>query len=107
MQKAIHEQIDRLKTQDVSNDELKMVKTRARATLVRGLASNSGLAQQLAAAQARYGDWRELFQQVDRIDKVTPQDIRRVAAKTFVEANRDVGIMESTQPATVVTGEKQ
>ena len=107
MQKAIHEQIDRLKTQDVSNDELKMVKTRARATLVRGLASNSGLAQQLAAEQDRYGDWRELFRQVDRIDKVTPLDLRRVAAKTFVEANRDVGIMESTQPATVATGEKQ
>ena len=106
MQAAIHEEIERLKTQDVSDEELKMVKTRARATLVRGLASNSGLAQQLAAAQARYGDWREVFRQVDRIDKVSKQDIRRVANQTFVESNRDVGIMESTRPAAAARGER-
>ncbi len=107
MQTAIHAEIERLKTQDVSDEELKMVKTRARATLVRGLASNSGLAQQLATAQTRYGDWRELFRQVDRIEKVSQQDIRRVASKTFVESNRDVGIMESTQPAATANGETQ
>ena len=75
-----------------------MVKTRAKATLIRGLASNSGLAQQLAVAETRYGDWRELFRQVDRIDKVTKQDIRRVASQTFVEANRTVGSIETIKP---------
>jgi predicted Zn-dependent peptidase len=76
-----------------------MVKTRAKASLIRGLASNSGLAQQLAVAQTRYGDWRELFRQVDRIDKVTKQDIRRVANSTFIEANRTVGSLETIMPA--------
>jgi predicted Zn-dependent peptidase len=99
MEQAIHLEIERLKTEDVSNDELKMVKTRAKATLIRGLASNSGLAQQLAVAETRYGDWRELFRRVDRIDKVTKQDIRRVASSTFVEANRTVGSIETVQPA--------
>jgi predicted Zn-dependent peptidase len=98
MEKAIHGEIERLKTQDVSDDELKMVKTRSKATLIRGLASNSGLAQQLAAAQTRYGNWREIFREVDRIDKVTKQDIRRVANKTFVEANRTVGSIETIKP---------
>jgi len=98
MRRAIHAEIERLKTQDVSDDELRMVKTRAKATLVRGLASNSGLAQQLADAQARYGDWRELFRQVERIDGVTKQDIRRVANSTFIEANRTVGSIETIQP---------
>jgi predicted Zn-dependent peptidase len=35
---------------------------------------------------------------VDRIDKVTKQDIRRVSNKLFVENNRTVGIIE-TKPA--------
>jgi predicted Zn-dependent peptidase len=95
---AIHEEIDRLKTQDVSDDDLKMVKTRAKANLLRGLADNSGLSQQLAIEQARYGDWRQLFGEVDRIEKVTKADIRRVAAKTFVENNRTVGIIETQAP---------
>jgi predicted Zn-dependent peptidase len=92
---AIHEEIDRLKTQDVSDEELAMVKTRAKANLIRGLADNGGLAEQLAYFQTNYGDWRELFRNVDRLDKVSKADIRRVANKVFVESNRTVAKIES------------
>jgi predicted Zn-dependent peptidase len=97
---AIRAEVERLKNEDVTDDELKMVKTRAKADLIRQLDQNQGLAIRLATAQARFGDWRELFQQVDRIDKVTKADIRRVAATTFVPENRTVAIIESTQMAT-------
>jgi len=96
---AIRAEIERLKSEDVGEDELKMVKTRARANLIRRLDDNQGLAVQLGNAQARYGDWRELFREVDRIEKVTKEDIRRVAGKTFVADNRTVAILESTQLA--------
>jgi predicted Zn-dependent peptidase len=92
---AIHEEIDRLKKEDISDDELKMIKTRAKANLIRGLADNQGLAMQLGTFQARYDDWRELFRSVDRIDQVSKADIRRVANQTFVDTNRTVGIIES------------
>ena len=95
MRDAIHAEIDRLKTAYVSDDELKMTKTRAKASLIRSLDSNSGLAGMLAEAQARYGDWRELFRQVDKIDKVSKDDIRRVSNKIFVDNNRTVGILET------------
>lgn len=95
MAAAIHEEIDKLKKQDISDEELKMIKTRAKADLIRGLADNSGLASQLAINQSRYGDWRELFRSVDRIEQVTKADIRRVASQTFTEQNRTVGIIET------------
>ncbi len=85
---AIHKEIDKLKTTDVSDAELAMYKTRARADLLRGLGDNQGLSQELAINQLRYGDWRELFRQLDRVDKVEKADIRRVANKTFVATNR-------------------
>ena len=75
-----------------------MIRTRAKANLLRGLASNEGLAFQLALFQARYGDWRELFHQVENLDKVSKADIRRVANQTFVPTNRTVGIIESVAP---------
>ena len=96
---AIHAEIERLKKEDISDEELKMIKTRAKANLLRGLASNEGLAFQLALYQARYDDWRELFRQVDNIDKVTKADIRRVATQTFVPTNCTVGIIETAAPA--------
>ena len=92
---AIHTEIDRLKKEDISDDELKMIKTRSKANLIRGLADNEGLATQLATYQTRYGDWRELFRSVDRIDKVTKADIRRIANEIFVDSNRTVGIIET------------
>jgi predicted Zn-dependent peptidase len=93
---AIHVEIERLKKEDISDDELKMIKTRTKANLIRGLGENGGLATQLAIYQTRYGDWRELFRSVDRIDKVTKADIRRVANETFNDNNRTVGVIETT-----------
>ena len=104
MAEAIHTEIDRLKTQDISDDELKMIKTRAKADLIRSLGNNEGLAYELGIYQARYEDWRELFRQVDRIDKISKADIRRVASKTFISTNRTVGIIETTPPDSKATG---
>jgi predicted Zn-dependent peptidase len=81
-----------------------MVKTRAKADLIRGLADNEGLAGQLAVNQLRFGDWRELFRSVERIDKVTKADIRRVANKAFVERNRTVAMIENETPGKSATG---
>ena len=98
MASSIHAEIDKIKNQDITDDELKMIKTRAKASLIRSLGDNSGLAFNLAIYQARYDDWRELFKQVDRIDKITKADIRRVASKTFTAENRTVGIIETAAP---------
>jgi len=95
MAAAIHEQIDKLKRDGVSADELKMVKTRSKASLLRSLANNQGLAINLAENQLKYGDWRELFRRIDKIDAVTSDDVKRVAGSTFIDTNRTVGVMET------------
>ncbi len=99
MRDAIHKEIEKLKTDDVSDDELAMFKTRTRADLLRGLADNQGLANDLAEYQTRYGDWRQLFLQLDRVDKVTKADIRRVANKVFVDSNRTEAWIDTAAPA--------
>ena len=99
----IHAEIEKLRTQDVPADELQSVKTRVKAGLLRQLDSNSGLALQLATYQTLFGDWRELFRQVDRIDRVTAADVRRVANKTFDASNRTAGYNERVAPAPAAT----
>jgi len=102
VQAAIREQLERLKTEPITDDELKMVKTRAKADLIRGLDDNSGIASQLAFTQARYGDWREMFRTVERLDKVTKEDVMRVATATFVSTNRTIGMIENADAAKAV-----
>ena len=104
LQAAVKEEIDKLKTQEVTDAELEMVKTRAKANLIRGLGENSGLAAQLAIYQARYGDWRELFYNIDRLQKVTKEDIRRVANKTFTPTNRTVAVVQTVAPSAAPSG---
>jgi predicted Zn-dependent peptidase len=99
MRDAIHKEIDKLKTTDVTDEELQMYKTRARADLLRGLADNQGLANALAEYQTRYGDWRQLFLQLNEVDKVTKADIRRVANQVFVTSNRTEGWIETATPS--------
>jgi predicted Zn-dependent peptidase len=99
MRTAIHKEIEKLKNTDVTDAELEMFRTRARADVLRSLGDNQGLAQQLAIDQLRYGDWRELFRQLDKIDAVTKADIRRVAQKTFVDTNRTWAAVETEAPA--------
>jgi predicted Zn-dependent peptidase len=95
VQKALREEINKLKEELVSDDELKMVKTRAKANLIRGLASNAGIAGALAGNQTLFGNWRELFHSVEKIDKVTAEDIQRIARQTFVPNNRTVAMIVS------------
>ena len=96
---SIHKEIDRLKSQEVSDAELEKFKTRAKADKLRGLADNEGLAEQLAEAQTNYGDWREMFREIAKIDAVTKADVKRVANKIFIESNRTVAKIEFAAPA--------
>jgi predicted Zn-dependent peptidase len=98
MRTAIHKEIDRLKSEDVTDAELERFKTRARADLLRGLADNEGLAHQLAEYQTRYGDWRQLFRELDKINAVSKADVRRVANKIFVDSNRTSARIEFVAP---------
>ncbi len=92
-EKAMLEEIEKLKTDLVTEEELSRVKARARADLVGGLDSNSGLASQLASYQVLTGDWRNLFRRLEVIDRVSREDIQRVAKQYFIESNRSIAYL--------------
>ncbi|MBC6418459.1 MAG: insulinase family protein [Prochloron sp. SP5CPC1] len=88
---ALDTEIERLKTELVTDQELERVKTQARADLLRTLDSNIGMARLLTEYQAKTGNWRNLFKELDRLSFVSAQDIQRVAQNTFVPQNRTIG----------------
>jgi predicted Zn-dependent peptidase len=104
VQAALREELEKLKAQDATDEEMARFKTRSKANLIRSLSNNQGLASQLAEYQRLFGDWRELFHAIDKLDKVTKADIRRVAGETFVSENRTVAMLvnkagDAPQPA--------
>jgi predicted Zn-dependent peptidase len=94
IEKALDAEIERLKNEMVSQEELEGVKRRARAGLISSLDDNIGLANALADYQVLTGDWRNLFRQLDKLAAVTPADIQRVAKATFTAQNKTVASIE-------------
>ena len=92
-EQALLKEIEKLKTQPVTAEDLAKARNRARAALIRQLNSNLGLAQQLVFYQAVAGDWRRLFVQLERIDRVTAEDIQRIANQYLTFKNRTVGFV--------------
>jgi predicted Zn-dependent peptidase len=95
IEEEIYAEIDRIKNEGITQEELERAKTRARADLIGQLDSNTGLAQQLSRMEALTGDWRSVFQQLDKLEAVTAADVQRVANETFTRDNRTVGMIKT------------
>jgi predicted Zn-dependent peptidase len=81
---GIDEQIQQMRSDEVSAQELARVKTRARAQLLRGLDSNLGLARTLAQAELLDGDWREAFWRLESLERVAAKEIREIVGRLLV-----------------------
>ncbi len=91
METSILAEIEKIKNDGVSQEALDRARTNARANLIRSLDSNSGLASSLASAENLRGDWRKVFTDIEELNKVTVDDIQRVANKYLTKDNRTVG----------------
>lgn len=87
-EKALEELLEGFRSQNVDAQTLARVKIKARASVIRRLDNNEGLASLLTANYAAYGDWRKLFTSLDDLDKVTAEDVQRVAQKYLVRPSQ-------------------
>lgn len=94
-EKAIYDELKKLETEKVSDEELRKVKARAKSDFLKEIDNNLGLAIQLAMAENVRGRWRELFMQLDKIDAVSQDDILRVSKDLFKRTNRVVAMIET------------
>jgi predicted Zn-dependent peptidase len=82
--------LDGLKAKEPDPQTMARVKTKIRASLVRQLDDNPGMADELTFYAVNYGGWRKMFTALDDIDRVTAADVRRVVGQYFVASGRTV-----------------
>ena len=80
-------EVEKMKTERVSRRELERIKKLNQRDFLDRMRSNESLAATMATLEVQVG-WRYLNTYLDRIEAVTPEEIRRVTQKYFHAENR-------------------
>ncbi len=93
LEQAIDLELERIKREPVPLSELTKAKNQIRADFIRRLDSNTGLAEMLSYFEALLGDFHYLKDYLDKIDRVTPDDILNAARTYLTRENRTVATL--------------
>jgi zinc protease len=101
VEKAVYEELDKVKSDSVSDQELEKAKNIVLAAFYRRMKAINGRANTLGTYEIFLGDYRKLFTAGKEYGKVTREDVRRVAQKYFGEKNQTVTTLvpEKSEPA--------
>jgi zinc protease len=97
VEKALDQEVERLKKEMVGEQELEKVKNQLEASFVFG--QDSLFFQAMLLAQHEIAlSWKAIDDYLPNIRKVTPEEIQRVAKRYFIPDNRTVGILIPLPP---------
>ncbi|MFO8032078.1 MAG: pitrilysin family protein [Desulfohalobiaceae bacterium] len=94
---ALDKELEKIRQEGVTKQELQRAKTNLRADLVRSLDSNLGLAKSLAKAQALHGDWRLVFTRLKALQEVDAKQVKEAAEKYLQEQKSTQGRIVSLE----------
>jgi zinc protease len=92
VEKALYAEVDRLKNEPVTDEELQQAKNQIEASFIMGQDSNFNQAMLLGQFET-VASWKLLGTYVGSIRAVTREDVMRVAKQYFTEDNRTVGTL--------------
>ena len=93
VEKAIYEELDRVKADAVTSEELEKAKNILLSGFYRTIKTISGRSNAIGTYEVFFGDYRKLFTAADDFAKVTTADVQRVAKQYFTADNRTVATL--------------
>jgi zinc protease len=99
VKKEIFEEVDRLKNEPITDEELQKAKNQMETDFINGLQSNEGRAGQVGSFQIDTDDYSNIYSYPDKIQAVTADDVMRVAKQYLIENGRTVINLIPAQPA--------
>lgn len=99
LEAAVIEELERLKNETVPAAELDKARNLILADFYRQQKTIAGKANLIGQAENYFGGYAKLFEYDQRINKVTADDIQRVAKKYFTAQNRTVATLKPVKEA--------
>ncbi len=97
LEAAIHAEIDRLKNEPIESWELEKVRANLDISLLNILQTNGGMAGTLAYTQTIFGDWRYIQKIQEAINRITSEDVQRVAKTYLTRDNETTAVLVPLQ----------
>jgi predicted Zn-dependent peptidase len=95
IEKAIYDELEKIKKDGVKGSELEKVKNQKLMEFYSQVETINGKSNNIGTYEVFFGDYRKMFDAPALYNKVTTDDIKRVANKYFAKTNRTVGILKS------------
>lgn len=95
LEKSIYEEIEKIKKDGITEKELQKVKNQRLIGFYNQVETINGKSNNIGTYEVFFGDYKKMFDAPAAYDKVTADDIRRVANQYFTKSNRTVGILKS------------
>jgi predicted Zn-dependent peptidase len=86
LEKEIWAEMERIKKDGLTDEEIQKAKNRSEANFLRSLQSTMGLASRVGRAELNRG-WRSILADLDALKAVANDDVKRVAAAYFAKDN--------------------
>lgn len=90
MEKALYEELEKIKTQAITEEELKKAKNILLVNFYARLKTIAGKANTIGTYEVFFGDYKKLLSAPDDFAKVTVEDVKKIAQKYFTSRNRTV-----------------
>ncbi len=91
--------IDGVIENGITEKELQKVKNQKLMEFYKTLETIDGKSDTLGTYELYFGDYKKMYFAPEAYEKVTAEDIKRVAKKYFTKNNRTVGVLQNSEPA--------
>jgi predicted Zn-dependent peptidase len=95
LEKGIYEELEKIKTQGITETELQKIKNQKLIEFYNQVQTINGKSNNIGTYEVFFGDYRKMFDAPAEYNKVTAEDIKRVAAQYLKKSNRTVGILQT------------
>ncbi|ADV51381.1 processing peptidase [Cellulophaga algicola DSM 14237] len=100
LEKGILNVLEDVIANGVSEQELQKVKNQKLMEFYETLETIDGKSNTLGSYEVYFGDYKKMYEAPAAYEKVSVEDIKRVAKKYFVKSNRTVGVLQNNEPVT-------
>jgi zinc protease len=97
LEKAMIKQINQIITDGITELELQKIKNQSLVDFYRTMSTIDGKANTIGSYEFYFGDYKTLFDVPNRLNKVSIEDVKRVAKQYLKKANRTTGVLAAEE----------